>query len=103
MFLAYLLIVGGFVLTDFAFVHVVKSPAPGSILATILAFFNDVNTKALTTVNTVFNELISNFHEYGILAVVFMVGGPVIFVQAIIGYLGVRLAPDVISSFGKKP
>lgn len=100
IFNLYVLVILGFALVDFLYVHFVKA-APGSLWDSIMKFFVDVNAKALTAVNTVFNEIISNFHEYGMLIVVFFVGGPQLFVQVLAGYLGLRITPDILSVFKK--
>lgn len=93
-----LVLIGLFALVDFLVVHYVPATATG-IELTILGFFKDVNAKVLALLNSIWAEVVKNWHEYAILGVIYLIlfglSLPLVFVYALIGYLLLRLIQDI--------
>lgn len=101
MNLFFLSAVVGFALVDFLVVHFVKAGTVG-VLGSILAFFVDVNNKLKALINSLWGEVVDNWHEYAILAgiyfLLFGLGTVALLSYFLAGYLALRLIED---AFGK--
>lgn len=95
-----LIVLAVFAIADFLVVHFVANPVPGTVLATVLHFFVDVNAKLKAVVDSIFVELTKNWLEGVILFIVYLLVfglNPVLFVEILVGYLLARLIVDAFA------
>ena len=114
-----LLLVVLFALADFLMVHFVAyvPVVPGGpsvtgfkgVIQTILKFFMDVNAKLSALINSIWLEIVTNWHELAIVAAIWLVlylyifgVDPVLFAKILVGallfYLSFRLVTDAWGS-----
>jgi hypothetical protein len=94
------ILVALFVVADILVVHSVTPTTPTTnFWWTVILFFRDVNAKALALVNSIWGDMVKNWHEYAILALIYVlmfgISAPLYFVYVLAGYLIFRLVQDI--------
>lgn len=95
-----MLLVGLFAAVDFLVVHFTAPlKAPTSMMASVYLFFVNVNVMLKGLIDSIFDEVESNWHEFALLGLIyFLLFGldlPIVFVYVLVGYLATRLIADI--------
>lgn len=90
-----------FIGSDLAFSFFIKKVlTPGSLLEGISKFFKDFNAKFVALIDTLFNEIKANWHEWAIIAALYFLflglNALLFFALVLVGYLAFRMMQDFL-------